>query len=386
MFSLGKRAHGGKPVFLADIDSGSVAVSVAIVGEEQARVLISERSFLSVENRDAEHTTAAIVQLLSDVTARIAKTYSESEVGKKEGPVSALYAVTASPWVRSRTSVAEEVFQEEKHVTDALIKTLAKRALQEPSPLESSRVFESSVTRVQLNGYSTGKPVGKRAHHVSVTALQSDIDSNFKQGIENALHQTFPGRNVDFRSNTRVALTSLHERAPSHHYMLFAMGAAATDCIAVHKEDTSDHTSASVGVSTIAKRLAGESGLPEETFSLMRMLMNDTCSDPACGVLKANLATYELELVKVFGDMFASIATHRKVPNDCFLVAHADFMPWLEHFLTRIDFAQFTVTAQPLSVVLLSPEHLRNQVVWEKGAREDTNIALAAAFVNSIHH
>lgn len=385
MFTLGKSAHKGKPVLIVDIESGSVAVSVVQIGGALACILYIERVYLPIENRSPEQLTSATISLLKDVSQRAIKKYAESGVGKKTGPIQSLHVLVGSPWVRSHTAVAEETFGEERMVTDKIIRDTAKRAL-DGSPLDAARILETSVTRVQLNGYSTGKPVGKRAHHIAVTSFQSDIDAAMKQGIEVSLQQLAPGRAVTIRSAMRAALAPLHERARSHHYLLIAMGATSTDCIAVHKEDANEHMVIPIGTATIAKRIAGDKGLAEETFSLMRMLLSDTSATPAYTALKTNLAIIEPELVKSFGDMFASLAAKRRIPNTCFLAAHSDFVPWLEHFFSRIDFAQFSVTAQPLSIESLTPQHLRTEVEWQSGVREDTGMAIAATFVNSMNN
>jgi hypothetical protein len=382
MFSF--RARREKPVLIADIEGGSAAVAIVLIREgHPARIIVSERKYLPLEGIVSENLTKATLRLLSDLVWNSVKKYAESEMGKRHGAVESLFAIVGTPWVRSRTSIAEESFDRERSVTKTMIHGLAKRALETPSSLDVARVFESSVTRVQLNGYPTGRPEGKSAHHISVTAFQSDIETEVKQGIEATLHQFFPGRAVDFRSAARSALFSLHEKAPSHHYVLVNVGSTASECIAVHKEDTSDHVSAPIGVATIAQKLSGEHGFAEEVFTLLRMLATDACTAPACAALKVNLSKLEPELVKIFGDMFSTIAKHRKVPNTCFLSVHADMAPWFEHFLSRIDFAQFTVTAQPLSVVLLTPDHLQDAVTWS-GVHEDTGLGLATAFVNTL--
>lgn len=383
MFSLFKRAQKGKPVLIVDVESGSVAVAIVETGAA-ANVLHIERVFLPIEERSPEQLTKATTSLLSDLLSRFAKKYAESEVGKRVGPPTALYAVIGSPWVRSRTAIAESTFKDERPVTDRMIKNLAKEALNQPCTLNVDCLFENSVARVQLNGYATPKPVGKQAHHIAVTVFQSDIDMLLRKGVEDTLHQVFPGRTIDFRSHSRVALALLHERAKSHHYLMLNVGATSTDCIAVHKEDANDHRTATVGVAHMASRVSGGHGIAEEVFSLLRMIVSDTCHAPSCDTVKANLARLEPELVKTFGDMFASMTTHRKIPNACFLIAHKDFAPWLEHFFARIDFAQFTVTAQPLQIESVTPEHTHEQVTWANGALEDTGIGLAATFVNNL--
>lgn len=383
MFSFG--AHREKPVLILDVEGGSVAVAIALLKPNSpARIIFNERAYISPTERTQGRHTTAIIALTKEVLARTLKQYTDSPHARKHSTIQSIHTVVGVPWIRSRSAVAEEVYPSEKNISDAAIKNLAKEALKQPSELHQSNIFESSVTRVQLNGYPTGKPVGKRAHHLSVTVFQSEMLEDMKRGIESAVFATLPGRTIDFRSSSRVALTTLHERARANHYLYIAVGSTDTECVAVHKEDMNEHAVVPLGTSLVTQRLAGENGLPDEVFSLLRMHMNDTCAAPACGALLTSLAKLEPELVKLFGDAFATIAKTRKIPNTCFLASHPDIAPWLEHFFARIDFAQFTVTAQPLTIEVLSPKHLQDHVTWSE-VREDTGIALAATFVNTLN-
>lgn len=383
MFIFG-RAHRDTPVLIADVESGSVGVAIARKQASAAmEVLFSERSYVSIVERQEDHHTTAVLSQLRETLSRILKQYTESPHTATLGPIQRVHVIVGLPWVKTHSSVAEESFDGEKTVTDAMIKNIAKQSLKGASPLDLSNIFESSVTRVQLNGYPTGAPVGKRAHHISVTTFQGEIRSDIKQNIENIVHEALPGRDIDFRSSTRVGMTALHEEVHTNHYMYISFGSTDTDCIAVHKEDTNDHAVVPMGSLLILHRLSGDNGLPEEALSLLRMLASDTCSAPACGALATNLAKLEPELVKLFGDTFASMAARRKIPNACFLSAQPDIAPWLVHFFERIDFAQFTVTARPLSVSLITPNRVREQVRWA-ATHEDSGINLAAAFVNSL--
>ena len=382
MFSFGKR-NTGVPALIADIESGSVAVGIAVVGKEKiADVFFSERATLPIAERTQEQIAAALPNVLAEATARVVKKYAASEYAKDLGPVMSVYCVVGAPWVRSRTAKAVLRFPEPRAISEQMVKELGKQALREPSDLDKERVFETNVSRVQLNGYKTAKPAGKHANEIVVTVFESDIETPIRSVLEHALGKEFPGRAINIRSHTRAMLTVLHERTDVEHYTLVTMGSHATSCIVVHKEELAEHAIISEGTATILARAAGEHGLPEETLSLMRMLVSDTCATPACEELKAGIAKIEPELVKVFAEAFGKLAATRRLPNTCFVSVHTDVAPWLEHFLARIDFSPFTITMQPFAVESLTPEHVRELVSWHAGAHEDSGLALAAAFVN----
>lgn len=376
----------GVPVLVADIESGSAGAAIVFVHTGgAARVLASERAMLSIEERISNHRVRAAVKLMGEIAAHVAGKYNASDSAKKYGHVQKMCAIVGAPFCRSRSVSAEEYFKEDEMVTEHMIEALAQRALAEASALDKENILETNVTRVQLNGYATAHPLGKNARSIMVSAYQSDINPQVKEGIEHALQALFPGRPLSIRSRLRTILTTLHERTDARHYTVISMGSDETQCIAVRKDQLAGHISIPEGVTTLLRRAAGEKGLPEEMLSLLKMVTSDACSSAACEEVKNSFGRIEPELVSIFGESFAKLSGTRHLPNICFLLVHADMAPWLEHFFARIDFAPFTVTTQPFSVESLSPEHLHELVEWEPGLREDTHIAIAAAFVNSIH-
>jgi hypothetical protein len=198
----------------------------------------------------------------------------------------------------------------------------------------------------------------------------------------NTFGKVLPGREVSLRSSMRAALSVLHDHLPDiHRYVILDVGGEGTDCAIIRKESVTQLARVGEGTSSIIKRLAG-AGLPEEIFTQMRMLATDTCATDACKALKDSLARIEPELAKVFGETFSTLAAKRRLPNNAILNCPPEFSPWLQGFFSRIDFSQFTATLQPFTVEPLSPDHLRDIVVWGAGIPADTGLGLAAGYVH----
>lgn len=381
MLSFFGRKSAGKPVFVAEVESGSVAAAVVVFSGEQARILASERSVLPLDQKTKDQAQTGIPTLLAEVSEKVLKKYTEGDHAKKFGAPRSVHAIVGSPWVRSRTAHAETQFEASRAVTKDMLEGLAKQALQQPSELNVTAIFETSVVKVYLNGYPTAKPLGKKVAHVGVTAFQSDIEPALQQGIQTALGKLLPGRPIDMRSHTRAILSVLQAQLAVHQYFVVTVGSESTDCVAIRREEIAEHVSVPEGSITLTRRVAGEKGLPEESISLMRMLLSETCASPECETLKANLAKTEPELTKMFGEAFATLAVSRRIPNVCILHAQKDFAPWYEHFFSRLDFSPFTATTQPFKVESLTPEHMAKFVLWDPGVRGDTGIGVAAAFL-----
>jgi hypothetical protein len=384
MFGSLFRRHHDVPILVADVDSGTAAAAVALLSDHgPARILVCARLDAPIEARSADHSLTTTFSTLESVAKQVVESYTASEEHKKHGPVESVHCLVGPSLSRSRTAKETQKFEEERTISDALIQELARKALQAPSELDANNILETNVTRVQLNGFPTGQPNGKRAVLLDVTALQSDITAGAREGIEHALSVHAPGRAVDIRSETRATMTLLHERvSDTPPYLLIIMGSEATQCITMRRDELVSHATAPTGSATILAGLAGEKGSPEETLSLLRMVANDACSDEACENMRANLAKTETGLVKTFGEVFAQLSAVRRVPNECILVTRSELAPWISGFFERLDFSQFSVTTQPLSVFSFTPEHLQEFVRRDVGAREDTGTGIAAAFVN----
>jgi hypothetical protein len=369
-----KRASG-KAVLVADIDDASVGISLVELSKSgPASVIVAERLMLPIEERTGAQSVSAILQLLEQCTDKVMKMHDATPT--------AIYVVLRAPWTRFRTAQAEEAFPEPRIITKDMIPTLAKKALTEPSELDRGNILEAGVMHVALNGYPTGNPVGKRATRIAVVAFEGDVNAEIKHGVVAVFEKLLPGRTPIFRTGMRALLTVLHEHIPDiHRYVILDVGGSATSCAIVRKEAVTQFAQIPEGATSIIRKISGAS-VPEETITHLRMLATDTCSTDACNAIKDSIAKLEPEFAKTYGEMFTSLAARRRLPNHAMLAAPAELTPWLQGFFSRIDFAQFTATTQPLEVEALTTDHLSESVVWKTGAAHDTGLTTAAGCVN----
>ena len=375
----------GRPVLVADIEDGSVGVSIVTFSQEgPAEVILSERKLLTFEARSREQAAVAITQLLEETTAMLLTALAK-RTDKVRTPEH-IYAILRAPWTRFRTVKTEETFAEPRAITKEIIATLARKALTEGSELDRNSILEAGVMQVFLNGYPTANPLGKRANSIAVVAFESDIDATMKSNVIGVFGKLLPGRTTVMHSGTRALLTVMHERLSDiHRFMLLDIGGATSSCSVVRREAVTQHAVTPEGFASILRRVSTQ-GLPEETASLLRMLATDSCSTTACQDLKDSLARAEPELVRIFGEVLGSLAARRPLPNAAMLFAPVEISPWLQSFFSRIDFSQFTATTQPLTIETLTPEHLLDTVHWKPGVVPDTGIGIASSCVNILEY
>lgn len=371
-----------QPLLVADIESGSVGLAIlSLVPGKPARIRAVARTSFSLEEKTPEQSRADIAQAMPELAAALFAQYAK---GKGTAQPERGYVVLHAPWVRSFGARVHGNLGSERVIEDDMVRTLAREAFKHMEGLNQANVFESSVVRVDLNGYPTKKPAGKRAQTVGVTALASDVEPDVRAHIMQSLGAAFPGRTWKERSAARVLISLIGERAiDMRDYVVVDMGTDGVDITAVRKNEVTEHVRVPEGVRSILRRITPAEGLPEERLALLKMLATDSCAGDACDDLRAALGKTEGDLARVFGEAFGKLAGVRRLPNTMLLSVHAALAPWLESFFARVDFGQFTRTTEPFSVETLTPEHVAEYAVFAEGVPADTGIAVAAAFVNT---
>lgn len=378
------RTHAtGEIIAIADIDSDSVSVSVIrLTIGKPAAVILSERRSLSIEERNAEHTDSSVVSLVDAIGKSIADAYARKIRTEGAKPIAKSYIVLGAPWVKTATVRAATEFPDERRITDEFIRRLARHAFAGENELDRKEVFEACVVSIELNGYPTLSPDGKHAHGVFISALISGCDPGFRSGVADALRRHFPSREPLIRSEARALLSITRESGTrTQNHTLVSVSGDASSVIIMRKGVLGEQVTIAEGTTNMLRRIGG-AALPENTMSLLRMVMKDTCTTSACEEINSAIATAEPQMVKVFGQSLAMIAARHRLPNALTLIVRPEFASWLDRLFTRIDFAQFTITTQPFEVQILTTGHLNAFAAPETGVSLDTGSAIAAAFVN----
>jgi hypothetical protein len=371
-----------KIIAVADITSDGVDVAIVAIHEKSpATIVASSRTTLPLATRPDDVAIAAIIASLADAGQKAIVEFLKTPY--QGATVSEVYAMIHAPWTRSKTVHTTSVFEKETRITPAMIEAAAQTVISKEAEPHRNTLIESSVVRVELNGYSTASPAGKSAHKLAVAVLLSDCHTAVRDGVTETLSRLFPKSTPVLRSGTRGLLTAVRS-LPSlaEDYVIVDVMGDTTTIVVVRENLASDHTVILEGVQTILKRISKE-GMPEETLSLVRMLDREECSDAACKEITQALAHAEIELARVYGDGLTRVATPVRLPVNLVLIADPDLAPWLEKFFARIDFSQCTFTAQPFVVHRFDPKDIAHLVTTNALVKPSNQLLIAAALVNS---
>ncbi len=382
-FIFGK-SHGNKIIAVADIGSGSAAVAIiALEAHGQSRVIAAHRSFLSYEERTEEATIAGIAANLSEAGQKTLAMYANSPY--KGTRLSGVYGIIRAPWTQSKTVRSSSLFTKETLITNNVVNGMAQNIIANDTGLDHAHIIESSVVRVELNGYVTARPIGKSAHSIAVAALLSDCNPRMHTSVVDVLGRTFVGKKPLIRSGARALIGGMHDVSTlsggSSDYVIVDVESEITNILVVREGLTTDHVVVPEGVRTILKRIS-EKRMPEETLSLIRMIERNECSGDACDTITKEMAQAETDLVGIFVKTFSTLGTPLRLPALCILITHPDIAPWLAAFFSRIDFTQCTLSSRPFSVHVLTAHDMSHGVVPENGVVADIELLVACTLVN----
>ncbi len=380
MSLLSWKNHGDETVAIADIAPGSVSLTIAQTKRNAPlTVKAFERITLPLDERTEAALAAGTISALAALANRVVSNFVK---GHKPAAIKHVYAIIRAPWMHSESVHAKKVFEHETRIDALSIRALTKGMNEQYSPGSKDRPCDAGVVKISLNGYQTDAPEGKQAHQLEIDAIFSSCSAKLRQGVTNALHSSFPS-GFAMRSGERAIISALKAAYPGESDLFIVeIGIEGTNLLVVRDGIGVDRTSVSEGFRATLKRIA-RGGIPDDTLATIRMMARDECATPACEELTQAMAQAEPELARIFGASIAKLAAHERLPEKLVLIASPDLLSWLTSFFGRIDFAPFTVTTLPFSVVHLSAHDLASVFACEPGIEIDAEAAIGCALVNS---
>ena len=366
-------------IAIIDVGSGSAAAAIMQLRSGNAAIVhAATRVSLSFEDRTADQSISAISQAIKEAGE---KTFTFYRSMKDHPTPTKLFVFLRVPWSRSKSAESNRKFEEETLVTDKIISQLAKQILTDEKDIDTKNLLEATVMKILLNGYEVSDPKGKRAHDVTVTVLLSDVNLKVKAAVLESAKSVFPSLVPGWRTHSRALLRILGSSTEDwHDSVVVDVGTESTSISVVREGTLSEEISIDDGSRMILKTIA-KKGMPEETIALLALLEKDEAGE-STEQIRTLIAQAEPDLVRIFGEQFSLMAAQRRLPNKLMLVVHPDLSPMLSRFLSRIDFAQFTITNQPFSVLAIDAKNLSRHVMPGSGVSADPSLSIAAAFVN----
>ncbi len=375
MNALSRSSYG----IIFDIDSATVGVAIAKYQKGgPISILYSSRTVIKF----GDGSSAADLGIYVSTAIETAGKKAIDKLGSLNiNNKYSVHAIIHAPWGDSKSEREEGVLEKEEKVTKELLQHFMERHL--PDKKLNGRVqFDKHIVQIEVNGYVTAHPYKKMAKSIAMTVLKSSMDESIHQDITSAFSNVFPNHSVHLDSFL-FAATQLKELFRFQDaYTIVDIGGEYTSLSIVRNDTISKTTWTNFGTEKLIQALTKEDSTRKSTIAELVMYINNTCTPAQCRKIDTLLESPEKEWVRAFGDGASKLGKTHKMPTQTFVSVDKRFAPWFEKVIERLDFAQFTVTGNPLEAQTLSVEHSHRKVKYMNSVRKDSILSLGALFVD----
>ena len=337
----------GNATLIIDINSGSTgAALVSSKSQDVPRILARTQTPYSwVKTRTSSNMEGAMLVSLRNTLAQI---ISELALVKdedlKEGIDKAIVTFS-SPWIDSylrTTKISKkDSFVFDKEMLNLILveeKKTFNSKLNE-SFKEESQIFESSILRLYLNGYSSSEPISGRVNEVELSLILSATTKDFIEKIENELIKTVGlKRGVALHSFMYVFYKILsHSYRSIHSALLVDVTAEATDILFLHHGSSAIKASLAFGPGTIVRAVAEKLKVKEEiAHSYISLFAHEALDQPTIQIIDEVLTGNEDLWRSLWKDTEEKIKKSADVPYSIFLLTPPGSGKIMETFLENV--------------------------------------------------
>src|SRR3989344_1208429 len=375
---FGKSPMRERIVAIADLQSNSASFSIVeMQGAKNATIHATRSIELPLEERSWEHHVFVLKEKFAETGKRV---FSDYALLPKSHAVKKIYAIVHAPWTQGVVIKAAIAFSEEMLITPEILSDTAKKALNKAPKPTSAALLDATQLSILLNGYPTNRPEGKSAQSVEVVALMTACDEDVKEHILSVLYDVAPAVPAVLHSGARAIVGAIQAARPHlRSAVCVHVSGEGTELITLRGGIVVQYASANEGLRSILERaFPGKSA--DEARAALRLSNRRQSAESLEGSMQEALVRIEPELAHLYGEALSKMSTPLRLPNALLLVASPDMTVWLKNFFGRIDFSQFTTTAQPFEVEAITADELGGTAALSSESA-DLDISLAVAHV-----
>lgn len=364
-------------VAVLDISSGNVSGAIVLKNKKTLPFILATATQTFRIRPERTH---------QDMLAAVHHVCTELQKNTQIKP-SKIYCILSAPWshgeLRSVHVAREKQFQfteifAQKIITEEVLKF--QKENQNPS-----QIIDKKITKVSLNGYTVKSPHGQKTHSVTMDVFLSVAPITLVEAIQDKIHTTFKSK-IFFTSRMLADFIVARDTLSlSKEFIVLNVGAAMTEVLMSHNDVMAGTAFFPQGVRTIIETVAEKLQKSErETESLFRLSINQSLEENRTSVLRQaiTMATdiWQSSLKQIFLEMFPN----RHIPHQIFLVAPAEFSPWMADRLSRKFFPEFTFGNVDFDVIIADTKTLHDFYNKAEHVQPDSTIIVSSLYINHI--
>lgn len=363
-------------VAVVDLDGDSVGVVLlqviptmpfAVLGERRMQLPASDRSF--------EHSASRLAELLEMATNDLLTT-----IRGMSYVVDTVYVVLRLPWASTHLVRRAVYSGKEVPVTREFINTVAMNAISSDIVPSQDDFFEGRVMRVELNGYPTNDPLGKRARAINLTLLMSESAKRERDVLSAVLQRLFPVAQVEWRSGTRALVHAMRSRDESEkEYLFIEIGSYKSQLTLVQEGVITGHEVVPFGMHSFLQGGEVSEDTIRDVLDVHRVARHAPSIDSS---VRAHIARKGEEAAAFFLPAMNALLAGHHVPDRIHVLAPEVSHAWFSHVLDRPECVQFkrnigSCQIAPVNAAIFSP------VFHSADAVKDPSLAVGCALVHN---
>ncbi|MFA6158853.1 MAG: hypothetical protein WC763_04525 [Candidatus Paceibacterota bacterium] len=395
MFSFGKPRVELGVVF--DIGSSSVGAALALFEKGiPSRVVYDVREPISLQEKpEPGRFFDDMLSALGRVNAIVLKDglATLSAADRSSLSIRHVAYIFSSPWSVSQTKTVTinkyDAFTFTRAMVNEIIEDSEKifaKSIREDglSDLPGGlSIIEKRVIHIALNGYQVPEPYGKKTRRADMSFFMSFAPKAVIDRISEVSMSTFHPRDTKIFSAPLVAFSVIRDSFHNTDDFVFLdVGGEISEVSVIKGGLILETISFPTGFRSLVRSVAADFFV---TYTEAESLINLDASGHGDDSVRERLVPAVDRAAQAWSDAFhkalSGLSTRMSMPRELFASADSDLVRFLVGAIKDERVSQFGVAEVPFFVTLLSPDKLKDLVVFAPTAQKDMSIALAVGFI-----
>lgn len=378
-----KNAHRGV-VLVVDIGSASIGGALVDWRGEKPRVLFTARVPIAFqEHVDARRFLAASGVALETLGKRITDEYVKKTGGVSVGHTTVMFS---SPWLLSRPISIHYTDDKPFSLNENLIKHLQKGEEDQFSKTvlrSSSTLIESRIVGLALNGYPISYPAGQKGTSLTVRMFFSAAANEAIKMFSKIIHSTLHVDDISYTSFLFAYYKAILQGDDAlEDFICLDITGEVTDILVANQRSIVNVSSFPTGVRTIARNVAGETGMPGESALALERIYGkkEKGENKADKVLEKGLLSWR-ETLK---ETFTAVGEGSVLPRKLFVTVDNDVEPAFLSELAKIEYDVLGVSKEPFDITSVTSDIGKGRVESEAGKTTDPFLCIGILFLKGM--
>jgi len=379
--NLFSSSEKGEHVLLNDISSGSVAGALVLKEKKYAPLVLHtvRKSVPLRTDLDNYRTEKDILKILDEVCQDVLK----NTLRKPEK----VYCVMGTPWSYGELKTIRHESKKEFKFTEKFAKKLVDAELDafRAKWQNLKQIIDNRVTRVTLNGYGLNKPHGEHARIVEIDVFLSLAKEEFVGKIEEIIHRTFKTetRFVSQMFSDFVVVRDVFD--VQNDFTIINFGEEVTEVSLMKSDSLTGTAFFPFGKSKIIRLIGAElSKDMHEAKSLFHVYQDNFLEDSLQNGLVGAVQNAGKAWTENLKEVLAPLSFNSQLPNNIFLITDHKVEKWLEVYLNKSFFPEFTISHDNFNVIMGDSRVLHDYVDFAHGVESDHRLIMKVIFINHL--